>query len=198
MHSHSQHGEDAVIIKLLGESAYAGGQLLDIGAWDPITFSNSRALIERGWDAVLVEPSPAPLRKLVETYGASPKVRVIGAAVALTPGLVELQVTDDAVTSSDPDVQNTWAKDGGYFGRLYSPGITVESILNQFGSFQFVNIDAEGMSFDLCLALLQTGMRPTVVCIEHDGRNVELMAHLQDEYIQEWINGTNLIVRRRP
>lgn len=57
------------------------GRLLEIGAFDAFAMSNSRALIELGWSAVLFEPSPGPLRALVKEYGNNPKVEVVAAAV---------------------------------------------------------------------------------------------------------------------
>ena len=58
MKDYSQAAEQPHILK-----AFEGrppGRLLDIGAWNPFTFSHSRALIEMGWFGVLVEPSPGP------------------------------------------------------------------------------------------------------------------------------------------
>lgn len=61
MKDYSQNNEQAIILKYFGSQR---GTVLDIGANDGITLSNSRALIELGWSAVLVEPAEIAFRKL--------------------------------------------------------------------------------------------------------------------------------------
>lgn len=200
---YSQYSEDDIIAKLVPRvDARLGvpGKLLDVGAWHPIEFSNSRLLIEQGWEAVLIEFSPGPVRALVGEYGSNPKVRVIQAAVAMSGNgnLVEYAVTDDAVSTNDADQQKTWAPAGGYFGKLWVPQLTWEHFFLQFGGgFEFINIDTEGCSVDLCKQLLQLGHTPKVICVEHDGRIVELMATAQTKgYALVHSNGTNAILHR--
>jgi hypothetical protein len=43
------------------------GRFLDIGSWDAVTFSNTRALFELGWSGVMIEPSPGPFVELLRT-----------------------------------------------------------------------------------------------------------------------------------
>jgi hypothetical protein len=43
------------------------GRFLDIGCWDAVTFSNTRALFELGWSGVMIEPSPGPFVELMRT-----------------------------------------------------------------------------------------------------------------------------------
>lgn len=153
--------------------------MLDIGAWNAKDLSNSRALIEAGWEAVLIEPSPGPVRGLVQEYGKNVDVQVLCAAVATEPGLIELDITDDAVSSSDKGNIYRWMKDGGYFGTMLIPSITIPQILNRFGAFDFVSIDAEGTSVDLLHQLLATEMFPRCICVEYDDRLAEVMMAAQ-------------------
>lgn len=192
MKSYSQHGEDAIYVPMLPD----GGALLEIGAWSPTTFSNSRALIEHNWRAVLVEPSPGPLRDLAREYSDASGVYVIAAAVALEPGLVEMIVTDDAVSSSDAANNALWSGHGQY-GRLLVPGITLEEIANRFGGFEFISIDAEGTSVDLCKRMFALGWGPRVICCEYDQRLPELLtAASAAHYAAVHVNGTNVVLRR--
>jgi len=43
--SYSQYKEDEILRTLLGDSGY----FLEIGAFHPFVFSNTRFLVERGW-----------------------------------------------------------------------------------------------------------------------------------------------------
>ncbi len=183
--SYSQNGEDLIILNELSRRGIGtgSGKLLDIGAWDPVVLSNSRLLIELGWKAVLIEPSPGPLRNLIGKYKDLKDVTVIGAAVGIEPGLVRMQITDDAVSTSDAGVQQTWKDAGGYIGSAYIPVITIQQIFDQFGGpFDFVNIDTEGSSVALAIEYLKTEAYPRVMCVEHDGRVIELMEYAQTRH----------------
>ncbi len=198
----SQYDEDWHILRSLRDLISSAGlplTLLEIGAWDPIQFSNSRALIEHGWNAVLVEPSPGPVKNLVREYASwkGGAVRVICAAITTEPcGLVEINVTDDAlsVDSASPRA-GEWAKDGGYYGKLLVPSLSVKQLFDQFGGgFEFVSIDTEGSSLALMKAMLELGPRPRVICVEHDGRIVEAMQIAEAaNYRQAHLNQTNVI-----
>ncbi len=169
----SQYNEDDIFLPLLEGVT---GKLLDIGAWDAKTFSNSRALIERGWSAVLVEPSPGPLYKLAKEYGDNPKIQVISAAVTVKGGgAVRLCVTDDAVSQPEGSRIGEWLATGGFYGHITVPALSVEQLLTQVtgGDFQFVSIDTEGTSVDVFAEMCRIGPRPRVVVVEHDNRFVE-------------------------
>lgn len=194
---YSQYSEDRIISRLLRGMT---GKLLDVGAWVPRTFSNSRLLIEQGWEAVLIEFSPGPVRDLVAEYGNNPKVRVIQAALTLegNGNYCKFDVSDDGLSTADPVSRSKWAESGGYFGSLWVAQLTWEHLFFQFGGgFDFISIDTEGTSVDLAKQLLVMGQEPKALCVEHDGRSIELMSVAQEKgYAQVWGNGTNVILAR--
>lgn len=69
MKDYSQSGEQKIILDYFGYPDKIRGLkdpcALDIGANDGVLLSNSRALVELGWNAVLVEPAEIAFRKLV-------------------------------------------------------------------------------------------------------------------------------------
>ncbi len=196
MTSYSQYAEDLHIVKAV--EGVASKRLLDLGAWHPTQFSNSRALIEAGWSAVLVEPSPGPLATLARGYCDWPGVEIISAAVGFDRHLLHLSVTDDAVSTTDAETLEKWKHAGGYYGKIWASQITLEHIFGQFGGgFEFVNIDTEGTSVDVFKRLMELGQRPQCVCVEHDGRIVELFQHAESAgYRQLHLNGTNMVLGR--
>src|SRR5690349_12740687 len=107
----SQYNEDDAFLPLLAN--IKDGFMLDIGAWNAKTFSNSRALIERGWHGVLVEPSPGPVKGLVKEYAEHPNVTIIAAAISIEGGFLDLEITDDAVSQPKSDRMETWRSSGG-------------------------------------------------------------------------------------
>lgn len=231
MKDYSQFGEQAHILGALAEAGFTSvGRFLDIGCWDPITFSNTRALVELGWSGVLVEPAPGPMLELLrccpnpqcavgiderkhevygerkqrpcencggKRYGFDERFTIIQAAMGLLPGYSKICVTDDALSTNDEESRKKWDKVGGFYGWLTVPVITWELLTNQFGGFNFVNIDAEGVSADLFLKMLSLGIYPTVVCVEHDNRTTQLVsAATECSYRAIHCNGTNLVVAR--
>ena len=170
---YSQRDEEQYILAACAKAKRR--RVLDIGAWHPTDKSNSRALIEQGWGGVLIEPSPGPLRKLVEAYGKVSNIDIVSAAVSCESGMVRINITDDAVSTSDPDKAEEWRKNGGYIGYLTVPTLTITDILNRWPPFDFVSIDTEGSSVDLLHRLLATEMYPACICVEHDNRIVEAM-----------------------
>lgn len=201
--SYSQRNEEQYILEACKDSAVR--RVLDIGAWHPTQFSNSRALIEAGWDAVLVEPSPGPVRNLVQEYGFDPqfnnrhldqnlqRITVLCAAVGLEPGLATLQITDDAVSASE--VKPEWRERGGYLGAMTIPQVTFEQICDWYGNFGFVSIDTEGGSTDIFKVILEGEMFPKCICVEHDGRIVEITKAAQERgYKIAYVSEENVIV----
>lgn len=72
-HDYSQWGEQALIFDALNKLPARDGWCVDIGAGDGVTLSNTRALIEAGYNAVLIEGSPAKFAKIPD----DPRVRKV-------------------------------------------------------------------------------------------------------------------------
>lgn len=175
------------------------GRLLDLGAWHAIQFSNSRALIEAGWDAVLVEPSPMPFEGLLREYGNNPKVTLVNGAIGFQRCFIKIYATQDAVSTTDQANYEKWKSAGGFYGLFYTPMFTLADLFNQFcgPTFDFVNIDIEGNSVDLFAAWMETANRPACFCVEHDNRIVELAQTAErNGYHIIHTNGTNLVIGR--
>src|SRR5262249_30227089 len=70
---YSQNDEESIITGYFGGRA---GNLLDIGAYDGVSFSNSRRLIELGWSGALVEPLPHAAGLCRALYRDNPTISV--------------------------------------------------------------------------------------------------------------------------
>jgi len=190
---YSQHGEDDLIASLVP----ASGRFLDIGAFHPKQLSNTRLLYERGWSGVMIEPSPGPMRRLIDSYGYDERITLVQVLVGPSRGLKRVEVTDGPVSTENAAVRRLWANDGAYEGVVYIPMVTLEDILSQFGAFAFVNIDAEGGSVDLFDRLMATPMKPACVCVEHDGEQSTVQRIARNAgYRVELTNETNMVVCR--
>lgn len=191
---YSQYGEDLKAIELLSARGITEGRVLDIGAWQPIDKSNTAQLIENGFGGVLVEPSPGPLKDLVQFYKDNPNIEIIGAPITPHGGWVKLNLTDDALSTET--ISEVWREQGGYFGSAWYLSISVADLIARVGGdFQVCSIDTEGSSCEVFAELLKTGARPRIVILEHDGRVVELFPMSEAaNYRQASLNGTNIIL----
>lgn len=82
---HSQSGEDGIIEKILSVIPENDGWCVEFGAWDGIYMCNTRALIERGYHAVLIEGNRKKFRELHNNYAGNDKVYPVNAFVGFTP-----------------------------------------------------------------------------------------------------------------
>ena len=235
MTDYSQNGEQPIILDLWAahqklerkdQPVPHPGRFLEIGAWDPIHFSNTRALIELGWSGVIIEPSPGPIINLLRCctlcgytpreleaygdrkqapcskcagvrYGYNDHLKIIAAAVSIGGGLIELEVTDDALSMLSDDTERLaqWRSVGGFYGKLTVPSIKPIDLFNQYGGdWDLISIDTEGTSVPLLIDFLGCGIRPWIFVVEHDSRVIELNQHLEREnYRQAHINQTNCV-----
>lgn len=219
---YSQYEEEKYVIDAF--AGKAGGRFLDIGAHHPTDKSNTRALIELGWSGILIEPSPGPfinlMRACVECggvkeemygerkalacggcggqtlYGYSERLTLMQACVATVPGLVRLELSDDALSSSG-DTQPWKSAGASFYGYAMVPAITPASLANQFGGFDMISIDTEGTSVDLLLHMLTLGWGPRCFVVEHDNRMSEIMSAATSLYNVVYGNGTNLVLVRK-
>lgn len=207
MKKYSQYDEQQHILAAFTSSPFnnpemgktiRGGRFLDIGAFNPFEFSNTRALFEMGWSGVMIEPSPGPMYSLIAEYGNDPRICLVQAAVGLEgmDNPVSLHVTDDCVSTIKDIEYEHWNGTAKFHGRVLVPMLTLEQLDCQFPGFDFIDFDVEGFSAELCKhAIVDLGWRPHCLCVEHDGRRAELAASLVD-YCLVYENETNMVFVR--
>src|ERR1035437_9207569 len=160
---YSQHDEEKHILRIVGDRV---GRFLDIGAWNPTKFSNTRALFERGWSGVMGAPSPGPFMELLKEYGNCERIQLVSAAVAefVGPppyGILKFHVSQDSVSTSVEEHYQKWKNSAKYDGIFYAASITLRTLMDHFGSdYDFISIDIEGASADLFLRALDIGFGP--------------------------------------
>ncbi len=190
MTHYSQYEEQEYILRACGY--IESGRFLDIGAFHPRVFSNTRALFELGWSGVMFEPSPRPMLDLLAEYGNEPRVTLVSAAVGMESVTAKMHVTDDCVSTVDTEMYDRLKESSRYIGSFLVQQFPLERISVQFGHFDFINFDAEGLSADLFIQALKLGWRPRCICVEHDYRLTELAeCATQCGYSLIMANGTN-------
>ncbi len=179
--SHSQNDEEQHILGYFDTyPAPEGSHFLDIGAHDGITFSNTWALAERGWTGTLVEPSPNVFPALMKNYALREgKDSLVN--VALAPGAPKLMrfydSGGDMVSTVDEAHRELWCKDVA-FRPIYVATVNVEMLLQMFpGPYAFINLDVEGINFQLFKELPLRELGTRLVCVEYQDKLDEIDAH---------------------
>lgn len=191
---YSQHDEEAVILANTPPS----GRCLDIGAYSFEAFSNTRALIQRGWEAVLIEPSAGPFQGLINAYKDNKKVTLVNAFAGSVYRPRRIYMSPDALTTGDPANYEKW-KEKGQFTPVIVTEIPLDQILCMVqGPFDFINIDTEGSSVDLLKMIPLCALSCRLVCVEYDNRRQETEEYLRQcgGFTVIYDNGTNLIAKR--
>lgn len=180
--TYSQNGEDLIISEYFGEFK---GHLLDIGANNGVTFSNSRLLIESGWTGVLVEPSLA-YAKLCELYKGHQGIECLDCAISDKEVELTFYETSDSLVASLS--KTVWMGKFPYKERTVKT-VPYSAIQSQF---DFINIDTEGEDWNILQQIDLTNVK--CLCIEY-GKYQTLITRYCENYNMKLLyrNGENLI-----
>lgn len=180
MKDYSQSREQIYIVNYFGGKV---GTLLDCGANDGVLLSNSRALIELGWSAILVEPAPEAYRKLVLNNANkifADRVTAVNAAIAQTDGPIDFYDCGSHLGKGDTSLLATtnpaeiarWKKSGEVFTKTTVRGITFNTLMAETGvsHFDFISIDCEGVDYQVLSQIDLTKTGTSLVCVEYNGK----------------------------
>ncbi len=169
--SYSQHGEEAVLLSLLRTSWPKC--LVEVGAHDGVSLSNSRLLIERfGYAAVLIEPMPGPFASLSAVYADHPNVTCLNLAIADQPGVGTMYVGSDGPNGTMSTLcrdENAWFEAHRTDETVSVPIETLTAVLDRQGAptdITLLLVDAEGMDFEVLHSLDFTKYSPRVIITE--------------------------------
>src|SRR5262245_5726313 len=82
----SQFGEDSIIQAIFERIGTENKWCFECGASDGLFFSNTRKLIEDGWNAIQVEADPTFFEQLFNRYKDNPRVQCVQQFAGLKPG----------------------------------------------------------------------------------------------------------------
>lgn len=219
MKKYSQCDEDLHIANYLKDFK---GTLLDIGANDGKTFSNSLRLIESGWDFVLVEPSPTCIEKILALHENNNASIAMVHQLAIGTETGE-QVFYESGQLNDPGLNGAknlslvstliqkekerWEKLNMQWNPFHVKVLSWNDFL-QFCNFKigedkfdFITIDAEGLDIDILeqMNLKEIGVK--LLCIEWNGVNEikeRILKHTSKFGMENIIyqSGENLLIAR--
>lgn len=195
---YSQNNEEQVIVSFFGNKV---GNLLDIGANDGITFSNSRKLLELGWSGELIEPAEKPFNKLKELYKDNKKVKLHNIAISDSRGELTFYSSGEHIGNGDSDLLSTLSivdKQKWENSTVYLES-KVQSLkwldFYNWQIYDFINIDAEGYDLSILKQMDLKELGCKCLCIEHNGHQYnDIMRELRRYNMKTLlVNNENLI-----
>jgi FkbM family methyltransferase len=171
--TYAQHGQDRLAILFFAVIRPASRVFVDVGAFDGIGFSNTRALFERGWTGICVEPVSKNFEKLELLYRGTP-VRTVRAAASDADGEAEMMVATipgheywgSDVSSLEPSTCSSWSEYA--WTTEVVPTRRLDSILEaeRIKQVDFLSVDVEGHERAVLDGLDLDRYRPKVIAIE--------------------------------
>lgn len=185
---YSQNNEDEFILSRFGNEPKT---VLEIGANDGMTLSNSLLFVEKGWEAHLVEPNPLCYERLLDLHKNNPFVTCYNIGIAQETGEKDFYESGNLLGYGDHSLVSTLIEDEltrwkgtVKFKKTKAKFLSWQDFVgNNFEKdkpFHFISIDAEGCDWlilnqiDLSLHLCE------ILCIEWNG--VQSNKDLFDNY----------------
>lgn len=194
------------------------GTVLDIGANDGKTFSNSLRLIELGWKAVLVEPSPSCVEKIKDLHKDNPGVAVLQYAIGTETGEAEFhesgKLDDPLLNGADnkslvstlvESEKKRWS-DEMQWEKFPVSVLNWPDFLKLIGftpehKFDFITIDAEGVDIQILEQMDLTALGTSMICVEYNCNNEmkeRMIKHASIHGLNNIVyqSGENIIITR--
>lgn len=195
--SYSQNAEDVLLWRALGH--VTNGFYIDVGASDPVEHSVTKALYERGWRGISIEPLPSFHAQFEEQ-----RARDINLAIAAGAENGELTLYDvpevRGWASPDQAVAEMHRAEGHTIAELKVPVRTLASVCEEHvrGEIHFLKIDVEGFEGDVLRGMDFKRWRPWVLVIEATLPNSRETNHASWEHLVDtqgyrfvWFDGLN-------
>jgi FkbM family methyltransferase len=143
-------------------------RMVQVGAFDGDYVDPAKALIERGVEAILVEPQPEPAAQLVERHKGNPLVHVENAALALKSGQGTLYRPRGAGASALATLLPERAIEIGPCEELSVSLVSPSDLLAKYKwrHMHILQIDAEGYDLHLLNQFFAGSLYPEILNLE--------------------------------
>lgn len=168
--SYSQNEEDRVIDKLLNYKKR--GFYIDVGAYDPTQFSNTKRFYIKGWRGINIEPDPDNFKKFLKV-----RKRDINLNIGIgnkSDKLIYYKFFPNTVsTFSVNEMKRNLRKKYKLIKKIKVPVKKLSSILEKYcqQKIDFMSIDTEGFDLIVLKSNNWKKFKPKVICIESQKAN---------------------------
>ena len=191
----SQNAEEIIILQYFADKPV--GKFLDIGAYHVTKFSNTRALYEKGWSGILVEPAPKLFEAIQEHYKDEPRIKAINVAIGTSSEPLEFYLSEDAVSTSDVPHMTKWANAGVKFEKTTVPQVHVADFMKEHCvDIDMISLDTEATNMKIFREIPDFVFdQISLFIIEHDMQHDEVEDRLASfGFYPMYFNGENIIL----
>jgi len=175
---YSQNNEDQIIAAHFGDYK---GTLVEIGANDGATLSNSKLLIEMGWEAHLFEPSISTFCKLENLHIKNTKVYTYPMGVADFSGESDFYESGQLLGGEDkslvscinPEEKKRWGNSVEFVQTKADFTTWLDFVKkHQYTdkTFDFISIDAEGEDWHILKQINMNQHNCKILCVEWNSK----------------------------
>lgn len=181
---YSQNGEQKIILDYFKGDT---GNLLSLGENDGITLSNCLALIEKGWSAILVEPSDKAFLSLWNRHGTNnnPKVWCFNVAISNYTGKAKFYESGEHLGVGDTALLSTlnhselerWVGTNNVFTEKECLVWSFAELQNNVvrmgrnAKYDFISIDVEGQEINILRQMDLNSLGCKMLCVEFNGKH---------------------------
>lgn len=195
---YSQNSEQLFIVDYFSDKP--NGIFIDIGAYDTERFSNVRALYERGFKGILVEPAPSNYKGIAESYFDDKEITVFNVAIGENSGVIDFyDCNGDAISTTDIAHKAKWEAAGVKYTKIQVPQIGVVDFFNQYGKdCNMLSIDTEATNMVVFNNIEDwVWNQISLLVIEHDNHQEEIEEKLSKfGFSTLYINSENIILAK--
>lgn len=176
------------------------GKFVDVGSYDVFRFSNVRALFEKGWRGVMVEPQPANYKAIADHYAGNERIEVLNFAVGDPAGEIDFYESNgDAVGTTDEEHMKKWSGGGVQYTKIKVPQMGVVEFMEKYArDADFLNIDTEATNMVVFRNTPDwVWEQISMLVIEHDNCQDEIENKLEGfGFTKLYLNGENIIMAK--
>ena len=200
MQTHSQHGEDLAIHALL-EGDYAP-YMVDVGANDGFSWSNSYAFIKQGFAALLIEPMQQYAEYCRVLHQGNPKVSVEQVAILPTLGKTRFFINNDKARDLLAMASSVRREiiDSSDVTEVEVQTCPLTFLLEKYRvpeNYAILNVDAEGVDLEVLQSSGLSQYRPAIICVEYGTNELNIHNYLSGcDYLFRTKLGPNGIYSR--
>lgn len=142
------------------------GVFVEVGAFEPIVYSQTWALEQAGWTGLLVEPVPAHAAALRTARRA--RVAEVACVAPEQSGAMLPMTVRGGVSAIGVPIASGAADAAAEAETIRVRGATLDSLLVEHGiaAVDFLSVDVEGMEIDVLRGLSLDRVRPHLILIE--------------------------------
>jgi FkbM family methyltransferase len=162
--SYSANCEDVILHRLF--HGQGSGFFVDVGAAHPVYENDTKALYDRGWRGINIEPNTAFYRELV---AQRPEDRNINAAVSdASARTVYHEVVGTGLSTCDPEMADRAAAQGFELVRRMVDTVSLRNVLEAASvrDIDLLKVDVEGFEMRVLSSNDWRRFRPKVILVE--------------------------------